>query len=123
MRLEEWDLRLRVFLFFALIGLGGVAAVAKAVEALIGGEVDRIVALLDRMDIFSDRGPLRREPGALESRRRPPSPRRRRRRPPAPYRSRRPRRAGRRRGRRAVSGSHLRVSRARTPAVRTPRTA
>lgn len=34
----------------------------RSLTQLIRGEVDRIVALLDRMDIFSDRGPLRREP-------------------------------------------------------------
>lgn len=32
----------------------------RALTQLIRGEVDRICALLDRMDIFSDKGPLRR---------------------------------------------------------------
>lgn len=33
----------------------------RSLTQLIRGEVDRIVALVDRMDVFSDTGPLRRE--------------------------------------------------------------
>ena len=34
----------------------------RSLTQLIRGEVDRIVALVDRMDIFSDKGPIRRGP-------------------------------------------------------------
>ena len=38
------------------------AAGDRTLTQLIRGEVDRICALLDRMEVFSDSGPLRREP-------------------------------------------------------------
>ncbi len=38
------------------------AAGDRSLTQLIRGEVDRICALLDRMEVFSDSGPLRREP-------------------------------------------------------------
>ncbi len=34
----------------------------RSLTQLIRGEVDRIVALVDRMDVFSDKGPIRRGP-------------------------------------------------------------